>query len=95
MAVQINFFSLLKLELNQSQVEYEVEKKTKIKDIIARLDQQFAGEFSRRLLEENKNKIKMGTIVLLNGHNIIHLAGLETEVEDGDKIAIFPPAAGG
>lgn len=34
-------------------------------------------------------------IVLVNGHNIMLLQGLETKVRDGDVIDIFPQAAGG
>jgi molybdopterin synthase sulfur carrier subunit len=33
--------------------------------------------------------------ILQNGRNIHFLAGLETPLEDGDIIALFPPAAGG
>jgi molybdopterin converting factor small subunit len=34
-------------------------------------------------------------IILVNGHNIMLLEGLETMVRDGDVIDIFPQAAGG
>lgn len=33
--------------------------------------------------------------VLKNGREVHHLEGLSTPVEDGDKISIFPPVAGG
>jgi len=33
--------------------------------------------------------------ILQNGRNIHFLAGLDTTLEDGDIIALFPPAAGG
>jgi len=33
--------------------------------------------------------------ILQNGRNIHFLAGLDTPLEDGDIIALFPPAAGG
>jgi len=34
-------------------------------------------------------------IVLVNGHNIQLLQGLETRVRDGDVVDVFPQAAGG
>jgi len=34
-------------------------------------------------------------IILVNGHNIMLLEGLETRVGDGDIIDVFPQAAGG
>ena len=33
--------------------------------------------------------------ILKNGRNIHFLAGLDTPLEDGDVIALFPPVAGG
>ena len=33
--------------------------------------------------------------ILKNGRNISFLAGLDTPLEDGDTIALFPPVAGG
>jgi molybdopterin synthase sulfur carrier subunit len=33
--------------------------------------------------------------ILKNGRNIYFLAGLDTPLEDGDMIALFPPVAGG
>lgn len=33
--------------------------------------------------------------LLVNGHNIQFLNGLDTVLKDGDVIAVFPPVAGG
>jgi len=33
--------------------------------------------------------------VYINGKNIVHLNGLETEVSETDQFALFPPVAGG
>jgi len=33
--------------------------------------------------------------ILRNGRNIHFLAGLDTPLDDGDVIALFPPVAGG
>ncbi|WP_224981334.1 MoaD/ThiS family protein [Geomonas agri] len=41
------------------------------------------------------NLLHIGTIILLNRRNILHLDKLETEVKDGDVLALFPPGAGG
>jgi molybdopterin synthase sulfur carrier subunit len=33
--------------------------------------------------------------ILVNGRNIRHLNGLQTELKDGDIVSLFPVAAGG
>jgi molybdopterin converting factor small subunit len=33
--------------------------------------------------------------ILKNGRNIQFLSGLDTPLDDGDTIALFPPVAGG
>ncbi|NPV88142.1 hypothetical protein HPY42_01265 [Coprothermobacteraceae bacterium] len=40
------------------------------------------------------DEILPGTIILVNGKNVIHLQGLQTALEPG-KVVIFPPAGGG
>jgi molybdopterin synthase sulfur carrier subunit len=35
------------------------------------------------------------TYILKNGRNIHFLSGLDTQLDDGNLIALFPPVAGG
>ena len=41
------------------------------------------------------NNLLIGTIVLVNGKNILHINGLDTIVKNSDNVDFFPPAAGG
>ena len=34
-------------------------------------------------------------IILVNGRNVVHLEGLDTPLEAGDEVSIFPMVAGG
>ncbi|UCZ54671.1 MoaD/ThiS family protein [Bacillus shivajii] len=46
-------------------------------------------------LFENEDELKPHIHVFINGKNVIHMNGLETEVEKSDELALFPPVAGG
>jgi len=41
------------------------------------------------------NNLLIGTMVLVNGKNILHINGLDTIVKNNDNVDFFPPAAGG
>ncbi|WP_416149615.1 ubiquitin-like small modifier protein 1 [Salipaludibacillus sp. HK11] len=42
-----------------------------------------------------ERRVKQHVHVFINGRNIIHLDGLESEVKPEDQLALFPPVAGG
>jgi MoaD family protein len=57
------------------------------------LIERLAAEFGGRFAEAAAGG---ALIVLVNGRHCSHLPdGLETELADGDEVAVFPPVAGG
>ncbi len=49
----------------------------------------------RNRIFEQDGKIRSDVNILKNGRHINYLNGIETEVEEGDTIAIFPIVRGG
>lgn len=44
----------------------------------------------------DENPVLCGSInILVNGNNVRHLEGLDTELNDSDEIGILPPVSGG
>ncbi|MFO7814376.1 MAG: MoaD family protein [Halanaerobiales bacterium] len=93
MSIEVKFYSLFRLNLKTSGVKYEIDEPITLKELISKLDNEFDNYFSEKLLESGE--IKPGSIILLNGKNILHLNDLNTKINDGDQITLFPPSAGG
>lgn len=94
MALKVKFYSLFRINLKSPGIEYEINDQITIDELINKLDQDYEGYFSQKLLDEDKS-ISKGTIILVNGKNIFHINKLETNVSDGDVVTLFPPSAGG
>ncbi|HDM70171.1 MAG TPA: MoaD/ThiS family protein [Thermotogales bacterium] len=90
--VRIHFFATLRLNLGVASMELELEEKTTVGELLKKVSEKLKVDICEKLLEDGK--IRRGTMILLNGKNIIHLNGLDTPVVDGD-LSIFPPAGGG
>ena len=93
MSIKINFYSLFRINLSSAGEEYNIKNHINVEELITKLDEDYNNYFSNKMIENNK--IKKGSIILINGKNILHLDGLQTTITDGDKIDLFPPSAGG
>lgn len=94
MAIKVKLYSLFRKYIDDRQVELDPEKNKTIRDLINSLDEKYEAIFTEKLLGEEET-INPGAIILVNGQNIHHLDKLDTELKDGDILAIFPPSAGG
>jgi molybdopterin synthase sulfur carrier subunit len=63
-------------------------------DVLHRTQAQVGTPFLTKLLDDD-GALKRGTIILVNGANIVHIDGLATTVQDGDEVSLFPPGGGG
>ena len=93
MTIEVKFFSLLRLELKEAGTSYQLDNEITVQELIELLDREYDGLFSDKLIEASQ--IKTGTIILVDGDNVIHLNGLDTVIKDGATISIFPPSGGG
>ncbi|MGB9785290.1 MAG: MoaD/ThiS family protein [Fervidicoccaceae archaeon] len=64
----------------------EVEGAKTVKELLDILDSRYPGF---------KKELEKGFLILVNGVNVLHLNGLDTEIKDGDTVVIFPPVGGG
>ncbi len=91
-AVKVKLFGILRLRFRPWEKEISLDSPLSLKEFLEALEGPFPG------LKEtlfSRNKLQKGVIILKNGRNIFHLAGLDTKIFPGDVLVIFPPGAGG
>lgn len=94
MKVRVKLHSLLRLKFDTGELEVILPpEEATVMGLIEKLSEQIGPGLKEELL--NGGEIGPGTIVLVNGRNILHLEGLETPLGEGDLVVFFPPGAGG
>ncbi len=91
--ITVKFFTTLRILLRRAELEFDISSTT-VRDLLHLCEQRIPQPFLHKLIDPQK-EIITGTIILVNGHNILHLEGLDTPINSGDQIALFPPGGGG
>ena len=92
--VTVQFYSLIRLLLKREKFELPAEDNETVGQLLQRTQQKISTPFTQKLLDQ-KGDLILGTIIMVNRRNILHLQKLETPIQDGDVVALFPPGAGG
>lgn len=88
MKVSIHVYAFLRGKLGWNSKTLEVEDNVNLRRIL-----EFVPELRDILVSDGGLNPRF--MVLLNGRNVRLLGGLDTPVEDGTRIDVFPPAGGG
>ncbi|MEI8331207.1 MAG: ubiquitin-like small modifier protein 1 [Methanomicrobiales archaeon] len=92
MMITIKAFASLR-SVMQSEIRLEINPESTITDLLDKLETLYPG-LSYELYSEPGVLTPLVNI-LVNGRNIRHLEDIQTRLEAGDLVAIFPPVAGG
>jgi len=90
--ITVKSFATLR-EVMDMQVRMDLPEGATVRSLLAELTGRFAGLDG--LLFAAPGTLRDLVNILRNGRNIHFLAGLDTVLDDGDLIALFPPVAGG
>ena len=93
MIIKVNFYATLRLTTGLSSVDVEVERPIVMRQLIYLACEKTTPQLKADLLEGQD--IKKGTLLLVDGRNVLFLDGLDTVVNDEQVIAFFPPGGGG
>lgn len=93
--VRLQFYGLLRLMLSGKEaLELPWQEGETVGRILERFQAVEKIPVIHKLIDGD-GLLHTGTIILLNRRNILHLDRLNTQVSDGDVLALFPPGAGG
>jgi molybdopterin synthase sulfur carrier subunit len=92
MQVELKFFATFREAVGGKFREREFAEGATVGDVLAALEADYEGLEGQLLVD---GELKPQINVLKNGREVLHMDGIDTEIADGDTLAIFPPVAGG
>ena len=92
MEIDLRFFATFREAVGEKERTRTVADDATVGDVLAELEAEYDGLDGRLLAD---GTIRPQLSVLKNGRNVVHMADVDTSLEDGDVVSVFPPVAGG
>ncbi|RQG88887.1 MoaD/ThiS family protein [Natrarchaeobius halalkaliphilus] len=92
MEIELRFFATFRDAVGQKERTGTFEDGETVGDVLSSLESEYEG-LEGQLIENGAVRDQLS--VLKNGRDVVHMAGTETTLEDGDVLSVFPPVAGG
>lgn len=93
MRVELRFFATFREAVGQKTIEREFDADATVGDVLEAIEDAYP-ELAGDILDDT-GAIRPHLSVLKNGREVVHLEDTATRVEDGDRVSVFPPVAGG
>ncbi|MFC7214133.1 ubiquitin-like small modifier protein 1 [Saliphagus sp. GCM10025334] len=92
MELDLRFFATFREAVGQKDLSRTVEDGATVGDVLEALEAEYQG-LEGELLQDGAIRPQLS--VLKNGRDVVHMAGVDTDLEEGDRLSVFPPVAGG
>lgn len=92
MELTLKFFATFREAVGSKIVERSFPDADTVGDVLVALESEYDGLAGNLLVDGD---LKPQINVLLNGREVLHIEGVDTAIDDGDTLAVFPPVAGG
>lgn len=91
MDIEFRAFATFRQTVGQKSIVREYDDVATVGDALHALTEEYP---DLDVFDDEGNPREFASI-LKDGRDITHLEGLDTELEDGDTVSLFPPVAGG
>jgi len=97
MRVSVRFFTSLReiVEKKEEPLEFPDNDIITVDKVLADLSQRYGSKFVDYVYDAKTRRVRGFLQFLVNGKSASTLKGLQTELKDGDVLAILPPVGGG
>jgi molybdopterin synthase sulfur carrier subunit len=95
--VSVRFFTSLRETVGKKEetLEFSEGEKVTVDMVLKTLRQRYGNRFVEYVYDRETGTVRSFLQFLVNGKSASTLNGLQTELEDGDVLAILPPVGGG
>jgi molybdopterin synthase sulfur carrier subunit len=95
--VSVRFFTSLReiVDKKEETLKFPEGEKVTVDKVLKTLTQRYGKRFLEYVYEDKTKEVRGFLQFLVNGKSATTMNGIETELEDGDVLAILPPVGGG
>jgi molybdopterin synthase sulfur carrier subunit len=87
--VELRFFANFREAVGQKTLEREYPNGTTVGEVLLDLVE----EHGLDVFEDGDLRTQLS--IMKNGKDVVHIDGVDTRLDDGDTLSVFPPVAGG
>ncbi|MBC8498879.1 MoaD family protein [Candidatus Bathyarchaeota archaeon] len=92
--IDVNYFSNVRALTGESGSTLELPERSSVRDLLIIVAARYGDEL-REYLFTDEGGLHSHVVVILNGRGVGVLEGLDTALDDGDRVAILPSIGGG
>jgi sulfur-carrier protein len=95
--IKVRIHTILTLQevIGRREVELDLPEGTTLKELLSHMVGVWGERLSERLFKTGTEELLPRIRVMVNGRDMQFVKGLETVLQDGDVVHLFPPVSGG